>query len=238
MGPMQSSPNQASIPIDWDRIDCVFLDMDGTLLDLNYDNHVWNQLVPEAYAARLNISFAAAQQRLLTHMREIHGTINFYSFDYWIDFTGIDLISTHEAATQLLAYRPGAEDFLKWLRDSRHAAVIATNAHPDSIRVKDQHTAISTQVDDVVSSQKYAAPKEADVYWQQLFHEHPHDPARCLFIDDNEPVLDAARHCGIGHLLAVATPDSNRPRRDSLSYPSFDHFAEICPAIQTETMGV
>ena len=226
-----SSAKQTGISIDWDSIDCVFLDMDGTLLDLNYDNHVWNDLVPEAYARRAGISLQQAQTQLLQHMREIRGSIEFYSFDYWIEYTGIDLVATHESATHLLAYRPGAQAFLAWLRASRHRSVIATNAHPDSIKVKDRHTDIRATVDDVVSSQKYAAPKEADTYWHNLFHEHPFDPGRCLFIDDNEPVLDAARHSGIGHLLAVATPDSSRPGRASLSYPSFDHFAEICPAI-------
>ena len=235
---MQPPPNQASIPIAWDSIDCVFLDMDGTLLDLNYDNHVWNDLVPEAYARRLGISVAQAQATLLQHMREIHGTIDFYSFDYWIEYTGIDLVAAHESATHLLAYRPGAQAFLQWLRASRHCSVIATNAHPDSIKVKNRHTDICTTVDDVVSSQKYAAPKEADTYWHNLFREHPFAPERCLFIDDNEPVLDAARHSGIGHLLAVTTPDSSRPGRQDLSYPSFDHFAEICPAIAVVSADV
>lgn len=34
----------------WDEIESVLLDMDGTLLDLNYDNRVWNELVPAAFA--------------------------------------------------------------------------------------------------------------------------------------------------------------------------------------------
>ena len=35
--------------IDWQTIDTVLLDMDGTLLDLNYDNTLWNELVPDRY---------------------------------------------------------------------------------------------------------------------------------------------------------------------------------------------
>lgn len=217
--------------VDWAQIDCVFLDMDGTLLDLNYDNHVWNDLVPAAYAAQTGSSLVDAQQTLLAHMREIRGTIEFYSFDYWIAYTGIDLIATHEAATDMVAYRPGALEFLRWLNQQERTAVIATNAHPHSISVKDQYANICREVDGVVSSHDYAAPKEADAFWQAMLSEHAFAPERCMFIDDHEPVLDAAARAGIGHLFAVTTPDSSRPGRSGLRYPSFDHFAEICPDI-------
>ena len=36
---------------DWGHIDTVLLDLDGTLLDLAYDNHFWLEIVPAAYAA-------------------------------------------------------------------------------------------------------------------------------------------------------------------------------------------
>jgi len=221
----------AAVELNWSEIDCVFLDMDGTLLDLNYDNHVWNDLVPQAYADKIGINIALAQQKLLAHMREIHGSIEFYSFDYWTEYTGIDLIATHRQATDLVAYRPGALAFLRWLQGTDRHTVIATNAHPHSINVKDAHTNICAEVDAVVSSHTYGAPKEARAFWQALLQEHPYPAERCLFIDDNEPVLDAAADYGIAHLLVVARPDSERPRKTQLHYPSFDDFTEICPAI-------
>ncbi|NNC54919.1 MAG: HAD family hydrolase, partial [Pseudomonadales bacterium] len=36
--------------IDWSEIETVLLDMDGTLLDLYYDNHFWREYLPEHYA--------------------------------------------------------------------------------------------------------------------------------------------------------------------------------------------
>ena len=32
--------------LDWERIDTVLLDMDGTLLDLHFDNHFWREHLP------------------------------------------------------------------------------------------------------------------------------------------------------------------------------------------------
>jgi putative hydrolase of the HAD superfamily len=220
-----------SIMLDWQEIDCVFLDMDGTLLDLNYDNHVWNELVPQAYAECIGVNLEDAQHTLLTHMREIRGSIEFYSFDYWISYTGIDLVGVHQQATHLLAYRPNALQFLRWLQQTGRKSVIATNAHPDSIAVKHAHTGICDEVDHVVSSYEFDAPKEAQAYWHSIFRQHPHEPQRCLFIDDNEPVLDAARDANLGYLLAVSSPDSQRPPRAELRYPSFDDFSEVCATL-------
>ncbi len=34
--------------VDWSTLDTVFLDMDGTLLDLHFDNHFWLEHLPSA----------------------------------------------------------------------------------------------------------------------------------------------------------------------------------------------
>jgi 5'-nucleotidase len=36
----------------WEAIDTVLLDMDGTLLDLRFDNYFWAEFLPERYAER------------------------------------------------------------------------------------------------------------------------------------------------------------------------------------------
>ena len=47
--------------VDWKAVDTVLLDMDGTLLDLRFDNWFWLTLVPSRYAAAHGISEADAQ---------------------------------------------------------------------------------------------------------------------------------------------------------------------------------
>lgn len=221
------------LAISWDHVECVFLDMDGTLLDLNYDNHVWNDLFPAAYAEQKGLSLDQARTFLLGHMREIRGTIEFYNFDYWAELTQVDIVAIHRQATRLLRYRLGAAAFLGWLRAQGIKTVIATNAHRESIAIKDAHTQICAAVDHVVSSHDFGAPKESAHFWQALFQQHVHTPEACVFVDDNEPVLEAARRSGIGHVLGINAPDSQRPGRTDMAYPHFDHFQEICPAIAT-----
>ena len=212
---------------DWTEIDTVFLDMDGTLLDLHYDNQVWSQVVPEAYAIHRDIELEHAREFLLSHMRDIHGTIEFYSFDYWGEYTGLDLLELHSQQAHLVSYRPGALEFLRWLKASGKTSIIATNAHRHSLAVKDTQISLSDEVAGVVSSQDFQAPKESRDYWSSMQTLYPFDPERSMFIDDNEPVLDQAQDFGIKDLRTIITPDSKRPPRDNLSYPSFDHFDEL-----------
>jgi len=215
--------------IQWADIDTVLLDLDGTLLDLHYDNRLWNELLPERFGQHVGMDVGAASDRLLAEMRAVYGTREFYCLDYWCRVTGLDVIALHHDLVHLIRYRPGAERFLAWLRASGRRSVLVTNAHRGSVDVKDRHARLLERLDADVSCHDYGAPKESQLFWQQLLESHPFDPARTLFIDDNAPVLDAAAQFGVRHLLTVVQPDSGRPARAELRYPAFNDFAEIIP---------
>jgi putative hydrolase of the HAD superfamily len=215
--------------IDWNRIDIVLLDMDGTLLDLHYDNTVWNGRLPVHYAQRHGLSTDDANAHLMGHMRRTYGSIEFYCLDHWARFTGIDILAPHREVTELIRWRPNALEFLRRSRARGVPVVMATNAHRDSIGIKDLHSGIIAEMDDIISAHDYGAAKEEQAFWQALARDHVFDPARALFVDDNAGVLDAARAFGIGQLLTIAQPDSARPPRTDLNYPVLTDFADIFP---------
>ena len=215
--------------IDWDLIDTVLLDMDGTLLDLHYDNTLWNLLLPERYGARHEMSVEAAQSHLFSHMHEHHGTLTFYCLDHWAEFTGLDVVALHHELVELIRFRPSAERFLAWLKQTGKRALLVTNAHRASLEVKDAHSNVVARLDADVSCHDYGAPKESPDFWAALMAEHPFDRERTLLIDDNHNVLRAAGDFGIRHLLTVTQPDSARPLRGDLQYPAFNDFRELLP---------
>jgi 5'-nucleotidase len=215
--------------IDWNRIDTVLFDMDGTLLDLHYDNHVWNTLLPAHYAAAHGLTLADANTRLLDHMREIFGSLDFYCLRYWATHTRLDIMAPHREATHLIHWRPSAREFVRAIRKAGKKTLLVTNAHRDSLAIKNAHCGIVDELDVVVSSHDFGAPKESRGFWDALITHHPFDPARTLFIDDNAHVLDAAVKFGLAHVATIAQPDSDRPARSNLVHPVIDDFARFMP---------
>ena len=215
--------------IRWEAIDTVLLDMDGTLLDLHYDNTLWNQLLPTRYSEAHRLSEEAARSHLFSHMHEHHGQLTFYCLDHWAEFTSINIVGLHEELVELIRFRPNAERFLLWLRNNGKRSLLVTNAHRDSLSVKDAHSGIVRLLDADISCHDYGTPKETRAFWESLMREHPYDPERTLLIDDNDSVLRAAAEFGIRHLFTVQQPDSGRAARDGLNFPSFNDFLEILP---------
>ena len=217
--------------INWQDIDTVLLDIDGTLLDLHYDNFVWDQVVPEAYAQLKQLSYAEAKEQLFAQMHQVLGSIEFYSFDFWQQQTGLDITDLHRQHSRLIGFRADAEAFLDWLGASELRAIIATNADHNSLQIKESVMGVSKRVDQIYSSQDFSCPKEHQDFWQQLQKQCGFDPQRTLFLDDTERELNAAAEFSIREVWHVRTPDSQRgPRAESI-HPSLDQFHEIYPAV-------
>ena len=64
--------------IDWSNIETVLLDMDGTLLDLHFDNYFWKTHVPIIYARKNDITPEQAFEKLLPHFQQHMGTLEWY----------------------------------------------------------------------------------------------------------------------------------------------------------------
>lgn len=216
--------------IDWDNIDTVLLDMDGTLLDLAFDNWFWQRHVPEQYALNRGLDYAEAE-RILHDWIESHlGTLNWYCLDFWTRELGLNISALKRAAADRIAVRPDAEAFLAALADGPKRVIMVTNAHRDALDLKLERTGIDRYFDALVSSHDYGHAKEAQAFWRQLSHSHPFDPARALLVDDSLPVLHSGRLFGLGHLASIRQPDSSLPAREHTDpFPAIDDFLRVLP---------
>jgi putative hydrolase of the HAD superfamily len=203
--------------------------MDGTLLDLYFDNHFWLHHLPVAYASAQNMSLLDAKQQLVARFAAEQGTLNWYCLDFWAQELNLDIPTLKKEIAHLIRPRPGALDFLQALNDCRKEAWLITNAHRKSLSIKLAHTPLSSLCNRIISSHDYRFPKESPDFWKTLQSQAPFNPTRTLFIDDSESVLHAAQHYGIAHLLTIAQPDSQLPHRDNLHFTALHHFAEIMP---------
>ena len=93
---------------DWDVIDTVLLDLDGTLLDQAYDNHIWRELVPQRFAAGQAGDVQAARAEILRRFAATSGTLAYYDLEHWSRELGIDIGALHREARAQVAWLPGA----------------------------------------------------------------------------------------------------------------------------------
>jgi putative hydrolase of the HAD superfamily len=215
--------------IDWSSIDTVLLDMDGTLLDLHFDNYFWTDYLPRIYAERHDLSEEESSARLHGEFSARRGSLAWYCLDHWSEKLGMDIAGLKREVQHMISLRPFVIEFLTRLHHSHREIIMVTNAHRETLAIKMDNVDIGHWFDRVVISHDLEAPKEEQRFWHRLQALHPFNPARTLLIDDTEQVLASAQQYGIAHLLTMLQPDSTGQKRIDTRFPGIHHFDEIMP---------
>jgi putative hydrolase of the HAD superfamily len=219
--------NAALTPDQWAAIDHVLLDLDGTLLDLDFDNHFWQVLVPRVWGAAHGLSEAAARVALQPRFAACSGTLPWYSTEYWSRELGLDIAALKREDAGRIRWLPGAQRFLAAARARGKQLVLLTNAHPEALAIKHERTGVLAHFDRSFSSHTLGAPKEDAHFWQALRAAWPHEPARALFADDSATVLRAAHQAGIGLVRAIRRPDTLRQGHAHEEFSAVDALVEL-----------
>jgi GMP/IMP 5'-nucleotidase len=208
--------------LDWESIDTVLLDMDGTLLDQRFDNWFWQEHIPHRYAQSKGLSHPAATAALAPKFHAVKGTMQWYCIDYWSEELDLDIAAIKRTELARVGYLPGAEAFLSKLKASGKRRVLVTNAHPVTLSIKNEQVRLTEHFDACYSTHAFGAPKEDVAFWPRLNARETFAPERTLFVDDSLPVLDAAHEFGIAWLRVVRLPDTGRPPQDTGGYAAVD----------------
>ena len=216
------------IPLDWKNINSVFLDMDGTLLDLHFDNHFWLDYIPQKYAEKEQISLQQADAVLAQMYKDKAGTLDWYSLDYWEQALELDIVALKQNTTHKIAVRTKVMDFLTFLQHQQTLrTILLTNAHPKTVSLKFNHVEIEPYFDRIITSHDIGLAKETTGFWDKLLETEHFDPANSVFIDDNLSVLAEAKAHGIQHLFAIHQPDSQKAPAKTEPYTAIQCFSQI-----------
>lgn len=213
--------------INWSDISTVLIDMDGTILDLNFDNHFWLEHLPLRYSEKMSISLDAAKAKLKTDYLAVVGTIEWYCLDYWSERTQMSIKELKREVQHLIELRSDAKDFLLALRARGKDIVMVTNAHPEALSLKIERTQLDQYFDTLYSTHEFGVSKESQLLWQRLQDKHGFDCDKTLFIDDSIEILKSAQLYGIKHLLAIANPDSKKPTNVIKDFPAITNYDEL-----------
>lgn len=209
------------------QAETLMLDMDGTVLDLAYDNYIWTDLVPRRYAIANGMTFEQSREHLFEQYRRVQGDLEWYCLDHWNERLGIDVVQLHHDVTHRIGYLPGALDFLRAVHVGDTRVLLVTNSHPDTLALKDAVTGLGDYFDGIFSSHSYGHAKESQAFWHALQEDIGFDAGTTLFVDDSQPVLKSAETYGIEMLITVTRPDTSLPVRHGSDFRGVETVADM-----------
>ena len=222
--------------LDWNNIDTVMLDMDGTLLDLHFDTYYWLKHLPARYAQLKSMTEQQARDIIYPKLMALRGQLSWYCLDHWQAEFEVDIVALKREIDYKVRFLPGSEDFLHWLQATGKQIFLVTNAHHQSLAVKQPRVRLERWLHGVYHSHDYGYAKEEQGFWQALQMDIGYDPGRSLMVDDNLQVLAAAEMAGIGHLLAISEPDSQRPAQHTGDFVSVPNLGQAIPALPEDKL--
>ncbi|MFO8133355.1 MAG: HAD family hydrolase [Thermoplasmatota archaeon] len=116
----------------------VSFDLDGTLVDTGYVNHVWLEAIPRIYAEQHQVPLTEAKQYIVGEYEAVgQEALEWYDISYWIDVLDLDvgwreLLRRHVG---LLRPYPEASGVIRRLYDS-HILIVTSNAAREFIDVE------------------------------------------------------------------------------------------------------
>lgn len=193
----------------FERCETLMLDMDGTVLDLAFDNYMWMQHVPAAFAAENGLEPEVARDQLYAKFTEMRGQLAWYCLDHWSEHLGLDIAKLHRDENHRIDYLPGAKDFLTAVADHDVRVLLVTNSHSETLNIKNEVTGVTAHFDAIYTSHEFGHAKETQEFWQALAETEDFDSATTLFVDDTARVLRSAREFGVEMLLGISEPDTS-----------------------------
>lgn len=201
--------------------------MDGTLLDLHFDNHFWLEHMPKRYAEKHSISLEKANEVLLENYKSHEGSLKWYCLDHWEESLDMDIVSLKHEVADRIAIRDNVIEFLDYLNSLGKRIVLLTNAHRKTVNLKFEYVEIKSHFDRIITSHDVGLAKEQAGFWDELHKIEDFDSGHSLFIDDNLDVLNAAKVHGVAYLLAIYQPDSQQSAKDTKDYTAVECYTQL-----------
>ena len=217
------------LKLDWNQIDTILLDLDGTILDLNFDLEFWLEYIPRVYSKQNNIDFLRAKEIIVSKINSQEGKLTWYCLDYWEEQLELDIMKLKTDISHLIQVHEHAITFLQRAKDNNKRIYLVTNDHRKGIKLKMKMSKIQDFFDEIISSHDFGVPKQEQKFWQELVKQIDFNKDRSIFFDDSLDVLEAAAKFNIRNVVAINKPSTKIPKKNVPGYMNIENFYEVLP---------
>jgi len=168
----------------------VSFDLDGTLADTAYVNHVWLEAIPRMYAEQNDIPLEEAKNGIIDKYEQVgQEALEWYDITYWLDVLDLDigwrdLLTRH---VDLLRPYPEVSDVVRRLHD-RYTLIITSNAAREFIDIETRALGFTDRFAHIFSavSDFGRTKKHPDVY-REICHRLNAEPDDVVHVGDSYP---------------------------------------------------
>ena len=206
----------------------ILSDLDGVILDLNYDMKFWQSWLPEHVANQTNQSIEETQAEIQAEINKQRGTLNFYNLNYWDDFLNVDCMQIIKEKEEKCSYLEGSHEASQRLSALKNPKHILTNGDPRVQEYKAQSQDFRRFFDSIFYSMRAGYPKEQKEFWALARHNLNLCFEDAMFIDDGYNVVTAAVKAGLKKVIWI-TPGKNRILQNGIE--TFPRLIDLVDAI-------
>ena len=206
----------------------ILLDLDGVILNLEYDVKFWQSWLPDHVANQSNRSLEEIKAEIQAEIDIQRGTLNFYDLNYWDNLLNVDCMNIIKEQEEKCSYLEGSYEALQRLSTLKNPMHILTNGDPRAQEYKAETQNFLEFFDSIFYSMHAGYSKEEKEFWALARHNLNLDFEDAIFIDDDFKVITAAAKAGIKQVIWI-TPGKNRVLQNGVE--TFPSLAELTTAI-------
>ena len=198
----------------------ILSDLDGVILDLNYDIKFWKEWLPAELAIKSGEPIAAMRENLVSLMKEQEAGLNWYDLNFWDELLDVDCLEIIKAQEERCSFLPGALESLKEISSLPNPKYILTNGDPRLFHFKSESAQFLDFFDASLCSMQMGYAKEQKEFWSLASNYLRVDLQNSIFIDDNFKVVTSAVNAGVGQVYWI-NPGRHKVLQNGVeTYPS------------------
>ena len=206
----------------------ILSDLDGVILDLNYDMKFWTDWLPNTLALETGKSSTEVKADIKSMMSDQEASLNWYDLNYWDELLGIDSLEIIKNQEDRCSFLKGSEDALKKIASLSNPKYILTNGDPRLFDFKSESANFLDYFDSHICSMHLGYAKEQKEFWALAGQYLKVNLKNSIFIDDNFKVVTSAVNAGVGQVYWINPGRQKTLANGVMTYPTL---AELVDAI-------